>query len=77
MPDHRLVSALATDGRRVAQDDQTTDEEHKRDLRGEGQLNYTAMKVQVGSFDLMSNQALQEIIVTFLICPLFQILPLQ
>lgn len=33
MLDHRLVSALATDGGRVAQDDQTTDEEHKGDLK--------------------------------------------
>lgn len=30
--DHRLVGALATDGGRVAQDDQTTDEEHQGDL---------------------------------------------
>lgn len=31
---HRLVGALATDGRRVSQDDQTTDQEHQGDLRG-------------------------------------------
>lgn len=29
---HRLVGALATDGRGVAQDDQTTDQEYKGDL---------------------------------------------
>lgn len=33
--DHRLVGALATDGRGVAQDDQTTDEEHEGDLEDE------------------------------------------
>lgn len=32
---HRLVSALATDGRGVAQDDQTADQEHEGDLRGQ------------------------------------------
>ncbi len=31
---HRLVSALATDGRGVAQDDQTADQEHEGDLSG-------------------------------------------
>lgn len=31
---HRLVGALATDRRGVAQDDQTTDQEHQRDLSG-------------------------------------------
>lgn len=35
---HRLVSALATDGWRVAQDDQTTDQEHEGDL-SEGKPN--------------------------------------
>ena len=30
--DHRLVGALAADGRRVAQYDEATDQEHQRDL---------------------------------------------
>jgi len=33
---HRLVGALATDGRRVAQDDQPADQEHEGDLGGGG-----------------------------------------
>lgn len=44
---HRLVSALATDGRGVAQDDQTADQEHKGDLSGRSKAERWSYEAQM------------------------------
>ncbi len=47
---HRLVSALATDGRRVAQNDQTTDQEHQGDLHERTKGERRSKEIQITNF---------------------------